>query len=246
MGRSPHNADTRARPTLGREAAMAPLQQLMPFVTLVVQCSKGQYVEEEQRRTHCYSHTELRRIVPRVAREREAFRRVFGTFKVRVRRISRNRGVASRACAWTLGRALPARPVRATRWQSCGYGADDLLMQGVEVRHQLKPEGNFVGTVIVPDARLQPDVEVLLVFRAELGPDNFFKAIGLSMDELGILWHWNVRITGKKVETKSEENKRTEEENGIYILVTFKHNFSTDRTLTPSWRSWSSTSSLQH
>lgn len=246
MGRSPHNADTRPRTTLGREAAMAPLQQLVPFVTFVVQCSKGQNVEEEQRRTHCYRHTELRRIVPRVAREREAFRRVFGTFKVRVRRISRNRGVASRACAGILARALPASPVRATRRQSCGYGGDDLLMQGVEVRHQLKPEGNFVGTVIVPDARLQPDVEVLLVFRAELGPDNFFKAIGLSMDELGILWHWNVRITGKKVETKSEENKRTEEENGICILVSLNEQFLNRSTLTPSWRSWSSTSSLQH
>lgn len=107
--------------------------------------------------------------------------------------------MASRACAGALGRALPAGPVWAARWQSCGYGADDLLMKGVEVRNQLKPEGNFVGTVIIPDARLQPDVEVLLVFRAEFGPDNFLEAIGLSMDELGILRYWNVRITGKKI-----------------------------------------------
>lgn len=197
---------------------MAPLQQLMPFVTFVVQCSKGQYVEEEQRRTHCYRHTELGRIVPRVAREREAFRRVFGTFKVRVRRISRNRWVASRARAWTLARALPASPVRATRRQSCGYGGDDLLMQGVEVRHQLKPEGNFVGTVIVPDARLQPDVEVLLVFRAELGPDNFFKAIGLSMDELGILWHWNVRITGKKKLKQSQKKVKGQKKKMAFVF----------------------------
>lgn len=218
MGRSTHNADTRPRPTLGREAAMAPLQQLVPFVTLVVQCSKGQYVEEEQRRTHCYRHTELRRIVPRVAREREAFRRVFGTFEVRVGRVSRNRRVASRACAWTLGRALPARPVRATRRQSCGYGADDLLMQGVEMRNQLKPEGNFVGTVIVPDARLQPDVEVLLVFRAELGPDNFFKAIGLSMDELGILRHWNVRITGKKKLKQSQKKIKGQKKKMAFVF----------------------------
>lgn len=106
--------------------------------------------------------------------------------------------MASRSCDGALDCSLPAGPVRVARGQPRGYGADDLLMKGMEVRNQLKPEGNFVGTVIIPDARLQPDVEVLLVFRAEFGPDNFLKAIGLSMDELCILRYWNVRITGKK------------------------------------------------
>lgn len=151
--------------------------------------------------------------------------------------------MASRACAGALGRALPAGPVRAAGWQSRGYGADDLLMKGVEVRNQLKPEGNFVGTVIIPDARLQPDVEVLLVFRAEFGPDNFLEAIGLSMDELGILWYWNVWITGKEILKQSE--KKIKRQNCICILVSLGEQIWTDQTLTLSWRSWSSMSSPQ-
>ncbi len=151
--------------------------------------------------------------------------------------------MASRACAGALGRALPAGPMWAARWKSCSYRADDLLMKGVEMRNKLKPEGNFVGTVIIPDARLQPDVEVLLVFRAEFGPDNFLEAVGLSMDELGILRYWNVRITGKKILKQIE--KKIKRQNCICIQVSLGKQIWTDQTLTLSWQSWSSMSSPQ-
>lgn len=41
-------------------------------------------------------------------------------------------------------------------------------------------------------------MQVLLVFGAELGPDDFLKAVGLGVDEGGVLRHWQVRIPGRK------------------------------------------------
>lgn len=60
-------------------------------------------------------------------------------------------------------------------------------MNVVEVRNQFQPEGNLVCTVVVTDARFEANVEILLVFRVELGPDYFLKTIGFGMDEFGVL-----------------------------------------------------------
>lgn len=81
-----------------------------------------------------------------------------------------------------------------TRRQPGGGGAEDFLVEVVEVRNQFQPEGNLICSIVVPDARLQADVEILLVFRVELGPDHFLKAVGLGVDELGVLRNRQVGI----------------------------------------------------
>lgn len=62
------------------------------------------------------------------------------------------------------------------------------------MRHQLQPEGYLVGTVVVTDTRLQANMQVLLVLRVELGPDDLLKAVWLCMNELGVLGDWQIRI----------------------------------------------------
>lgn len=79
------------------------------------------------------------------------------------------------------------------RQPGCG-GAEDLLVKVVEVRNQFQPEGNLICSVVVPDTRLQANVEILLVFRIELGPDHFLKAVGLGVDELGVLRNRQVGV----------------------------------------------------
>lgn len=46
----------------------------------------------------------------------------------------------------------------AGRRQSGCDGADDFLVEAVEMRHQLQPEGHLVGTIVVSDARFQADM----------------------------------------------------------------------------------------
>lgn len=82
-------------------------------------------------------------------------------------------------------RALPA--VGASGRQSSCDGASEFLVEAVEMWHQLQPEGHLVGSVVVSDTRLQADMQVLLVFGAELGPDDLLKAVGLGVDEGGVL-----------------------------------------------------------
>lgn len=100
-----------------------------------------------------------------------------------------SRGAGARA-----GRALPA--VGASGRQSRCDGANDFLVEAVKMWDQLQPEGHLVGSVVVSHARLQTDMQVLLVFGAELGPDDLFKAVGLGVDEGGVLRNWQVRIPG--------------------------------------------------
>lgn len=71
------------------------------------------------------------------------------------------------------------------------------LIDMMQVRDQLEPEGDFGGTIVVSDTRLQANVEVQLLFRGVLGPGHFFKAVWFSVDELGVLRDRLVRVTGK-------------------------------------------------
>lgn len=82
--------------------------------------------------------------------------------------------------------AVRALPAVSARWQVSCNGADKFV-EAVEMWHQLQPEGHLIGTVVVSDPRLQADVQVLLVFGAELGPDDFLEAVGLGVDEGGVL-----------------------------------------------------------
>jgi hypothetical protein len=63
------------------------------------------------------------------------------------------------------------------------------------VGHKLQPEGHLVGTVVVTHSWLQAYVQVLLLLAVELAPYYLLKAVGLGVDELGVLWHWLVGIT---------------------------------------------------
>lgn len=72
------------------------------------------------------------------------------------------------------------------------------LIDMMQVRDQLEPEGDFGGTVVVSDTGLQANVEVQLLFRGVLGPGHLFKTVRFSVDELGILRNWLVWVTGKR------------------------------------------------
>lgn len=64
------------------------------------------------------------------------------------------------------------------------------FVETVEVRHQLQPEGYLVGPVVVSNTRLQANMQVLLIFGAELCPDDLLEAVGLGVDEGGVLRNW--------------------------------------------------------
>jgi len=68
------------------------------------------------------------------------------------------------------------------------------VMEVVEMGHQVFPEGHLGGAVVVTDTRLQANVQVQLVIGVVLGPGHLLETIGLGVDELGVLWHWFVRI----------------------------------------------------
>lgn len=53
--------------------------------------------------------------------------------------------------------------------------------------HEVFPEGHFGGAVVVAHTWLQSDVQVQLVLGVVLGPGDLFKAVGLCVDELGVL-----------------------------------------------------------
>lgn len=66
----------------------------------------------------------------------------------------------------------------------------------MQMRHQLEPEGDFGGAVVVPDPGLQADVEVQLLFGSVLGPGHLFKTVWFGVDELGVLRNGLIWITG--------------------------------------------------
>lgn len=63
------------------------------------------------------------------------------------------------------------------------------------------PEGHFGGTVVVTHTWLQADMQVQLVLGVVLGPGHLFEAVGLGMDELGVLGNWFVGIPADREET---------------------------------------------
>lgn len=67
----------------------------------------------------------------------------------------------------------------------------------MQVWHQLEPEGDFGGPVVVPDTRLQANVEVQLLFGGVLRPGHLFKSVRFSVDELSVLRNWLIWIAGK-------------------------------------------------
>lgn len=80
--------------------------------------------------------------------------------------------------------------IRTSGRQSSCEGVKDFNVETMQMWHQLQPEGHLVSAVVVPDTRLQADMQVLLVFGAELGPDDFFKTVGLGVNECSVLRNW--------------------------------------------------------
>lgn len=75
------------------------------------------------------------------------------------------------------------------------------LVDMMQVRDQLEPEGDFCSTIVVSDTGLKANVEVQLLFWGVLRPGHFFKAVRFRVDELGILRNRLVWVAGKS-ETK--------------------------------------------
>lgn len=63
------------------------------------------------------------------------------------------------------------------------------------------PEGHFGGTVVVAHTWLQANMQVELVLGVVLRPGHLFEAVGLSVDELGVLGNWFVRIPAAREKT---------------------------------------------
>lgn len=63
------------------------------------------------------------------------------------------------------------------------------------------PEGHFGGTVVVAHTWLQANMQVQLVLGVVLRPGHLFKAVGLCVDELGVLGNWFVWIPAAREKT---------------------------------------------
>lgn len=162
----------------------------MSPVPLIVESGKGKYVEEEEGSSHGHSDAQLRGIVPRVTREA-----VIGPWaRVNIRLRWQSGRWGRTACAGSARARCARRPACGIGRQASG-GGEKLRVKVVQVRHELQPEGHLVGTVVVAHSRFQANVQVLLFLAVELAPHHLFKAVGLGVDELGVLWHGLVGIT---------------------------------------------------
>lgn len=135
------------------QSAVASLHEFVVLIPFVVERGEGQHVEEEERGAHSHRHAQLRGVVPRLVGEGgEA-----GSLRAVGLRVGRVGGDAGGGVLGTgaFG-ALPAF-VASGRQAGCD-GADDLLVEAVQMGHQLQPEGHLVGPVVVSDARLQADM----------------------------------------------------------------------------------------
>lgn len=186
-GRPHHShADAHAHggATLRRQSAVASLHEFVALIPFVVKRGKGQHIQEKKRGAHGYCHAQLGGVVPSLSRERRKARPL-RRVQLRFRWIGGDNWVARGTAAIAFGREVSCEGVINSA-------------EAVEMWHELEPEGYLVGPVVVPDTWLQTDMQVLLVFRAELGPDDLLKAVGLGVDEGGVLRYWQVRIPGRK------------------------------------------------
>lgn len=74
------------------------------------------------------------------------------------------------------------------------------IVQVVQVGYQVLPERHLSGAVVVSHSGLQANVQIQLVLRVVLRPGDFLKAVGLRVDELGVLRDGLIRISAGKEE----------------------------------------------
>ena len=192
--------------------AGAPVGLVASLVLLVVEGGKGQDVQEQQGRPHGDGDAQLGGVIPFGLDEDSG---VLGPRLVRVL------GVLGVAVGWGDGWAFrrgpdlggrPPGPVgegRHVRRGHLGGGRHVLeyLIQIVQVWDQFQPEGDFRGSIVIPHAGLQANVQIQLVFGVILGPGHFLEAVGFCVNELGVLWNRLIGVT----EDRREREKREEE-----------------------------------
>lgn len=193
--------------------AGAPVRLVAPLVLLVVEGGEGQDVQEQQRRAHGDGDAQLGGVIPLGLDEH---RGVLGARLVGVL------GVLGVAVGGGDGRALGRGPdlggrppgpvgegghVRRGHLGGGGHVLEDLV-QVVKMRHQLQPEGHFGGSVVIPHAGLQADVQIELVFGVILGPGHLLEAVGFRVNELGVLRNGLIGVTEDRRETEKEEKKK--------------------------------------
>ena len=61
------------------------------------------------------------------------------------------------------------------------------VVEVIQMGHQVFPEGHLGGSVVVPDAGLQADMEVQLILGVVLRPGYLLEAVSLGVDELSVL-----------------------------------------------------------
>lgn len=102
----------------------------MALIPLVIKCGEGEHVQEKKRGANGHGYTQLGGVVPRLTGEG----RIAGplrTIRLDVRRICGDHGVPRGA-----GAGFNDRPAGgAVRRQSSGDGANDILVQAVEMWH---------------------------------------------------------------------------------------------------------------
>lgn len=84
--------------------------------------------------------------------------------------------------------------------------------------HQVFPKGHFGGPVVVTNPRLQTNVQVQLIVGVILGPGHLLKTVGLSVDELGVLWNRLVWITADTSKTTVTNLNQTNKTNVTNIM----------------------------
>lgn len=169
-----------------------------PFVFLIQQSRKCKYIQKQQRGSHCNGHGEFSRVVlsrdtssiflsnlvySRLWWLRSASLRAWMTCTARRPNLVYTSSVRKNAVILESGTVCEG-----------GYRLKELI-NVMQVRNQLEPEGDLGCTVVVSDTGLEANVEVQLLFRCVFRPRHFFKAIRLCVDELSILRNWLVWIT---------------------------------------------------
>ncbi len=170
-----------------------------PFVLAVVERSKGQDVEKEKRSSDGDRDAQLCGVIAWVCDDQwsTACCGLGGLF---------TRGtslVPPRTGCGTLGTVCGQK-----RWDPCGGGCVvEHVMQVVQVRYQMLPEGHFSSSIMIPNTRLQPNMQIKLIMRTVLGPCHFFKTVCLGVDELSVLRNWLVRIPKNKFRHTQKKKK---------------------------------------
>ena len=200
-----------------RRAGLLELRVLPALVLAVVERGEGQHVEEEERGAHGDGDAQLGGVVARVLHHQGhpsllAVPRLVAALAVVRRRHGRPLGVERPRLVVAVGPLGGQGVLRGLGRRHLGGGGRvvEHVVQVVQVRHQVLPEGHLGGAVVVAHARLQADVQVQLVLGVVLGPGHLLEAVGLGVDELGVLGHWLVGIPGKDTHKKTHHHLHNE------------------------------------